>query len=178
MSNNGGIRQCTSSPRSALTKALAMSFRGLPVYSAPEGGQEADLLCRQRGGVILLFFSPLLLVSQHAWPCLALREIPLRIELVGVYPFGFYSLRTSGRECRDFLPCPFLFGTARTVTYDLNGRQMSVFDYHQERYRVTLRWANLPVISTSKGEHVSMELAWLEPMYGHAASSGEEVCSI
>ena len=55
-------------------------------------------------------------------------------------------------------------GTARTVTFDLDGRQISVFDYYQEKYRVTLRWANLPVISTGKGEHIPMELAWLEPM--------------
>lgn len=54
-------------------------------------------------------------------------------------------------------------GTARNVTFDLNGRPISVFDYFQEKYKVTLRWGNLPLISTGKNELFPMEVAYIEP---------------
>jgi eukaryotic translation initiation factor 2C len=54
--------------------------------------------------------------------------------------------------------------TARTVKFDFNGKPTSVFDYYREKYGVTLRLANLPLIDAGKGGAIPMELAFIEPM--------------
>ncbi|KAG5948403.1 hypothetical protein E4U53_006296 [Claviceps sorghi] len=54
--------------------------------------------------------------------------------------------------------------TARTVTFDHDGSQISVADYYQRKYRANLRNASLPLIFAGKGGYIPMEFAIIEPM--------------
>ena len=55
--------------------------------------------------------------------------------------------------------------TARNVTFEIDGRRISVRDYFSQRYNITLRWPDLPVIETTKkGCYMPMELCWIKPM--------------
>ncbi|KAF5020355.1 hypothetical protein F66182_7627 [Fusarium sp. NRRL 66182] len=54
--------------------------------------------------------------------------------------------------------------TSRTVTFEKDGKQISVFDYYRQTYNVTLRLSHLPLIDAGKGGKIPIELAYLEPM--------------
>lgn len=54
--------------------------------------------------------------------------------------------------------------TARTVKFDYDGKQISVEEYYRLKYKVTLKYAHLPLIDAGKGGAIPMELAHLEPL--------------
>ncbi|KAJ4271702.1 Protein argonaute [Fusarium torreyae] len=54
--------------------------------------------------------------------------------------------------------------SARTVTFDKDGKQISVYEYYKTAYNVTLRLSHLPLIDAGKGGKIPMELAFIEPM--------------
>ncbi|QPH10460.1 hypothetical protein C2857_001778 [Epichloe festucae Fl1] len=54
--------------------------------------------------------------------------------------------------------------TAKTVTFDYNGSQVSVADYYRMKYKANLKYASLPLIFAGKGGYIPMEFALVEPM--------------
>ncbi|KAK5995627.1 Protein argonaute 1-like protein [Cladobotryum mycophilum] len=54
--------------------------------------------------------------------------------------------------------------SAKNVTFEHEGKNMSVADYYRTKYNVHLRHANLPLIETGKSGRIPMELAYVEPM--------------
>lgn len=54
--------------------------------------------------------------------------------------------------------------SARNVTFDYNGKEVTVFEYYRQKYSVTLKHSFLPLIKTGKGAMIPMELAFIEPM--------------
>ncbi|KAM5355683.1 hypothetical protein ACJ41O_002329 [Fusarium nematophilum] len=54
--------------------------------------------------------------------------------------------------------------TARTVKFNHDGQDVSVFDYFRKKYNITLRFGNLPLIDAGKAGKIPMELAFIEPM--------------
>jgi eukaryotic translation initiation factor 2C len=59
-------------------------------------------------------------------------------------------------------------GTARTVTFDRDGVQISVADYYKKKYKAHLKYSTLPLINAGKGGHIPMEFAIIEPMQRYA----------
>ncbi|KAI9147761.1 Protein argonaute [Paramyrothecium foliicola] len=58
---------------------------------------------------------------------------------------------------------------ARNVTFDQDGKQVSVQDYYMNKYGAQLQFVNLPVIKTSRdGGYIPIEFAWVEPMQRYA----------
>lgn len=53
---------------------------------------------------------------------------------------------------------------AKNVTFDYNGRDITVAAYYQEKYKAYLKYSNLPLIKTPKGALIPMEYAHIEPM--------------
>ncbi|KAH7273919.1 hypothetical protein MRS44_000638 [Fusarium solani] len=54
--------------------------------------------------------------------------------------------------------------TAKTHTFECDGKEVSVLDYYRKKYNVNLRLANLPLIDAGKGGMIPVELAIVEPM--------------
>ncbi|KAL4730323.1 Protein argonaute [Fusarium chlamydosporum] len=54
--------------------------------------------------------------------------------------------------------------TARTHTFEKDGKQVSVFEYYKKMYNVTLRLSHLPLINAGKGGMIPMELAFIDNM--------------
>ncbi|KAK2609134.1 Protein argonaute [Conoideocrella luteorostrata] len=59
-------------------------------------------------------------------------------------------------------------GTAKMVTFDHDGSQISVADYYRKKYKAHLKCANLPLIYAGKGGFIPMEFAIIEPMQRYA----------
>lgn len=56
-------------------------------------------------------------------------------------------------------------GNARNVTFEYEGRQISVQDYYLKKYKANMRYVLLPLIKTKPdGGWIPMEFAWIEPM--------------
>ncbi|KOS17680.1 Protein argonaute [Escovopsis weberi] len=53
---------------------------------------------------------------------------------------------------------------AKNVTFEYEGRTLSVADYYRLKYKVHLRYSHLPLIETGKAGRIPMELAFVEPM--------------
>ncbi|PHH65610.1 hypothetical protein CDD81_2045 [Ophiocordyceps australis] len=54
--------------------------------------------------------------------------------------------------------------TAATVSFDCNGKKMTIRDYYMSRYKAHLMYPNLPVIDAGKGRYFPFEFAYLEPL--------------
>ncbi|KAG6103770.1 hypothetical protein E4U14_006116 [Claviceps sp. LM454 group G7] len=54
--------------------------------------------------------------------------------------------------------------TAKVVTFDHNGRKVTVADYYQQKYGVELKAPELPLIDAGRGGFIPMELAYIQPM--------------
>ncbi|KAG6012482.1 hypothetical protein E4U43_007782 [Claviceps pusilla] len=54
--------------------------------------------------------------------------------------------------------------TAKRVTFDLDGSEISVADYYQKKYKANMRNAGLPLVFAGKGGFIPMEFAIIEPM--------------
>lgn len=53
---------------------------------------------------------------------------------------------------------------ARNVKFDYQGKETSVLEYYQNKYGVTLKTPNLPLIDAGKAGAIPMELCRIEPM--------------
>lgn len=53
---------------------------------------------------------------------------------------------------------------AKTVKFEYNGKMTSIADYYRQKYGVTLRYSNLPLIDAGKGGSIPIELAFIEPL--------------
>ncbi|KAG6045228.1 hypothetical protein E4U39_002591 [Claviceps sp. Clav50 group G5] len=54
--------------------------------------------------------------------------------------------------------------TAKVVTFDHDGRKVTVADYYQQKYKANLENAGLPLINAGKGGFIPMEFAIIQPM--------------
>ena len=54
--------------------------------------------------------------------------------------------------------------SARNVKFDYNGKDITIFEYYRQKYKVTLRHSYLPLINAGKKGLIPMELAFVEPM--------------
>ncbi|KAG5959309.1 hypothetical protein E4U56_005050 [Claviceps arundinis] len=54
--------------------------------------------------------------------------------------------------------------TANVVTFDHDGRKVTVADYYQQKYDVELDHPDIPLIDAGRGGFIPMELAFIEPM--------------
>ncbi|KAG6027619.1 hypothetical protein E4U41_000880 [Claviceps citrina] len=54
--------------------------------------------------------------------------------------------------------------TAKAVTFDHNGSEISVADYYRTKYKANLKNAGLPLIFAGRGGFIPMEFAIIEPM--------------
>ncbi|KAF4453519.1 hypothetical protein F53441_3832 [Fusarium austroafricanum] len=54
--------------------------------------------------------------------------------------------------------------SARSVTFEKDGKQISVYEYYKTVYKVTLRLSHLPLINAGKAGMIPMELAYVEDM--------------
>ncbi|TWU78208.1 hypothetical protein ED733_007930 [Metarhizium rileyi] len=58
--------------------------------------------------------------------------------------------------------------TARTVTFEHNGTQISVADYYKQKYKAHLKNPSLPLIFAGRAGYIPMEFAIIEPMQRYA----------
>lgn len=58
--------------------------------------------------------------------------------------------------------------TAKTVTFEYNGSQISVADYYKQKYKAHLKYPSLPLIFAGKAGHIPMEFAHIESMQRYA----------
>ncbi|KAG6053290.1 hypothetical protein E4U32_007725, partial [Claviceps aff. humidiphila group G2b] len=54
--------------------------------------------------------------------------------------------------------------TANVVTFDHDGRKVTVADYYQQKYGVELNNPDIPLIDAGRGGFIPMELALIQPM--------------
>lgn len=54
--------------------------------------------------------------------------------------------------------------TAKNVTFECDGANISVADYYAKKYKAQLKNPHLPLIDAGKGGFIPMEFAWVEPM--------------
>ncbi|PFH62907.1 hypothetical protein XA68_11226 [Ophiocordyceps unilateralis] len=55
-------------------------------------------------------------------------------------------------------------GNAKKVTFDFNGKKISVEDFYSQKYKAHLRYSLLPVIDAGKNGFIPMEFAIIAPM--------------